>query len=247
MNPAQTTARSEFSFAFCPVLEEMIKTGATVGRSGKRFDELGSLSSLNNLNILRKLHLAFNPGKTLEIGLSFGGSCLVFTATHRELSGQAIRQHTALDPFQKEAWDDAGLLTVERAGLSDYLDFRPQFSCLALPHLYERGERFGLIYIDGSHVFEDVFVDAYFSLRLLTDSGVVAFDDCRDPHVQKVVKFIRSSLTSSFRELDLSPFRPDQGKSIKYKLARLARQTQMTAFQRIGEVTRPWNARFSDF
>ena len=247
MNPTQTTAGSEFGFAFCPVLEEMIQTRKTVGRSGKEFDELGSLSSLNNLHILRKLHVTFKPRRTLEVGLSFGGSCLLFTATHQEISGQPMRQHTALDPFQKEAWDDAGLLTVERAGLSDYLNFQREYSCFALPRLFESGERFGLIYIDGSHLFEDVFVDAYFASRLLTEDGVVTFDDCRDPHVQKVVKFIRTNLTSSFRELDLSPFRPDQGKSLKYKLARLAGQTQMTAFQRVGDVSRQWNARFSDF
>jgi len=27
------------------------------------------------------------------------------------------------------------------------------------------------MYVDGSHLFEDVFVDAYFGARLLTDGG----------------------------------------------------------------------------
>ncbi len=234
-------------FTFCPALNEMLLAGKIVGRSGKQFGDIGALSSLNNLRILRELHLRFRPGRTLEIGLCFGGSGLLFTATHQELSGQPKRQHTALDPFQKETWDDAGLLAIERAGLSDYLDFHPQFSSLVLPRLVEKGEQFGLVYVDGSHIFEDVFVDAYFGSRLLAEQGIIAFDDCRDLHVLKVIKFIRTNLKSSLQELDLSPFRADKGKSLKYRLARLAGQVQMNAFQRVGDFPRSWNASFSNF
>lgn len=234
-------------FGFCPALSDMLLAGSTAGRTGKKFDDINAVSTANNLHVLRRLHLHLKAKRTLEIGLCFGGSCLLFTSTHQEISGKPTHQHTALDPFQKEVWDDAGLQAVERAGLSGYLDFRPEFSSVALPRLFENRERFDLIYVDGSHIFEDVFVDAYFSGRLLSENGVVAFDDCRDPHVQKVIKFLRASLKSSLREMDLSAFRPDQGKSFKYKLARLAGQTQMIAFQRVGAVSRPWNASFNDF
>jgi predicted O-methyltransferase YrrM len=236
-----------FDFRFCSALEEMIQTGAATGRSGKRFERIEALSSSNNLHTLRQLHLSLKPERTLEIGLSFGGSCLLFTASHREVSGCAERQHTALDPFQKEAWDDSGLLAVERAGLSEYLDFHPQFSSILLPRLVENGQQFGLIYIDGSHLFEDVFVDAYYATRLLAAGGVVAFDDCRDAHVIKVVRFIRHNLSDSLEEIDLSPFRADRGRSAKYRLARVLGKTQMTAFRCVGPMTRPWNAPFHNF
>src|SRR5262249_10552735 len=153
-------------------------------------------------------------------------------------------QHTALDPFQKEAWDDSGLLAVERAGLSDYLDFRPEFSCVALPRLVEKGEQFDLVYVDGSHLFEDVFVDAYYTSRLLSEGGIVAFDDCRDAHVLKVIQFIRQNLSQSLEEVDLAPFRNDRGRSTRYRFARLMGRTQMRAFRRIGKMSRPWNAPF---
>lgn len=242
-----TTVDSGSDVVFCPVLKEMINTGVTTGRSGKRYEKLSALSTSNNLHVLRQLMLQDKPKRTLEIGLSFGGSCLLFTATHRELTGQAAQQHMAVDPFQKDAWDDSGLLAVERAGLSDYLDFRPQFSSLLLPRLVESGEQFDLIYIDGSHLFEDVFVDAYYTSRLLSEGGVVTFDDCRDPHVRKVLEFIGRNLAQSLEEMDLRPFRADQGKSPKYRLARLMGQTQMRAFRRVGAMSRPWNAPFHDF
>jgi len=242
-----TVASSGFDFTFCPVLEEMIQTGATSGRSGKRYNQLGALSTSNNLHTLRQLQLRLKPRRTLEIGLSFGGSCLLFTASHREINGRAGRQHMALDPFQKEAWDDSGLLAVERAGLSDYLDFHPEFSSVALPRLVEKGEQFDLVYVDGSHLFEDVFVDAYYTSRLLPEGGIVAFDDCRDAHVQKVIRFIRQNLRQSLEEVDLAPFRNDQGRSARYRLARLMGRTQMRAFRRIGTLSRPWNAPFNNF
>jgi predicted O-methyltransferase YrrM len=250
MNPSTSTSSSRSSnneFDFCPVLNELLQTGATIGRGGKVFNDLTAVSTLNNLHILRRLHLHLKPKRTLEIGLCFGGSCLLLAATHQAISGQPAHQHTALDPFQKDAWDDAGLFAIERAGLSGYLNFHSQFSNRALPQLLEAGQKFGLIYIDGSHVFEEVFIDAYYSARLLEENGVMVFDDCRDPHVKKVVKFIRSNLKSSLQELDLSPFRADGGKSLVYRAAKAAGQTQLTAFQKGGELTRPYNVTFTNF
>jgi hypothetical protein len=136
---------------------------------------------------------------------------------------------------------------IQRAGLADYVEVRETFSCWQLPRMAEEGRQFDLVYIDGSHLFEDVFVDAYFVARLLSERGVVTFDDCRDPHVSKVIKFIRANLKSSLLELDLSPFRADHGKPLQYRLARLLGRTQMTAFQRTAAVARPWDAAFADF
>jgi predicted O-methyltransferase YrrM len=241
------TKDAKVDFSFCLKLEEMIRTGVAVGRSGKRFENIGALSTSNNLNVLRQLMLRYKPKRTLEIGLCFGGSCLLLAATHRELTGQASKQHTAVDPFQQQVWDDAGLLALERAELAGYVSFQPSFSSIILPRLLEENEQFDLVYIDGSHLFEDVFIDTYYTGRLLSDGGVVAFDDCGDPHVRKVLAFLCSNLGDSFQELDLRPFRTDQGRSTKYRLARLLGRTQMRAFRRVGAATRPWNAPFHSF
>ena len=241
------TKDSKVDFSFCIKLEEMIATGVAVGRSGKRFENIGAVSTSNNLSVLRQLMLRYKPKRTLEVGLCFGGSCLLFAATHHELTGRAGKQHTAVDPFQQQVWDDAGLLALERAELAGYVNFQPYFSSIILPRLVEENGQFDLVYIDGSHLFEDVFIDAYYAARLLSPGGVVAFDDCCDPHVRKVLSFLRSNLGDSFQELDLRPFRADQGRSAKYRLARLLGRTQMRAFRRIGPVIRPWSAAFHSF
>lgn len=235
------------SFDFCPALTELLQTRRSVGRTGKVFEGLGALSTSNNLRMLRQLMLASESNCTLEIGLCYGGSALLFACSHRDLGHAPKGQHVALDPYQQTVWDDSGLLTIEKAGLSEYLDFRYSSSALELPRMLERGEKFDLIYVDGSHLFEDVFVDAYFAIRLLSMGGIVAFDDSTDPHVAKVLRFLRASLPDELPELDLAVYRSGKKERLKYRLAHRLRKTQLTVFRRVGEVSRRWNAPYYAF
>ena len=225
----------------------MLSTRRTIGRTGKVFEGLGALSSINTLVTLRNLYLDLKPQRSLEVGLSFGASALLFTGSHREAGKPGNRQHVALDPFQSSVWDDAGLLRIERAGLASSLDFRSAFSRIELPRLLEEGTRFDFIYVDGSHLFEDVFVDAYYSCRLLTEGGVLAFDDCSDPHVAKVIRFLQRNCRDGLRELDLEPYRTGIGQSLRYRSARLLGRVQMRAFRCVGKVERVWNTSFHNF
>jgi cephalosporin hydroxylase len=238
---------SEQPFIFCPELQAMVSNRQAVGRTGKTFEELVALSSENNLTTLRNLCMQLKPLSTLEVGLSFGGSCLVFTASHRDLDREPKGQHIAIDPYESQVWDDCGIIATERAGLSGYLDFRQRPSSLALPKLVSEGWQIDLVYIDGSHLFEDVFVDFYFVSRLLSDGGVVLFDDCSDPHVRKVLRFILTNCMKRLVPFDLGPYRSDQGKSLRYMLGGLLGRRQVLAFQKIAPAERAWNSVFADF
>jgi hypothetical protein len=234
------------SLAFCPILAEIVERKETYGRSGKRLD-LGSLSTTNNLLTLRELHLATKAKRTLEVGLAMGGSGLVFTQTHKDLDSSPQRQHVAIDPFQRSRWiDEAGLVAIEKAGLVDYLDFKEAPSCLILPELLKAGKRFDLVYIDGSHLFEDVFIDFDYTARILDAGGIVLFDDSVDPHVHNTLRFIRKNLPHSLRELDLSPYRRHQSKFV-YRVACAIGKSQLTAFQKIAGPLREWNCSYRDF
>jgi predicted O-methyltransferase YrrM len=227
----------------CPALD-MTKS-QRVGKSGRVFDHLDALSTPNNLRTLHALMMELQPARTLEIGLCMGGSALVFCASHKKLGHSGQAQHVALDPFQTTTWDSCGVLAVERSGLEPYLDFREAYSALELPKMVECGDQFGLIYIDGSHLFEDVFLDAYFASRLLTENGVVAFDDSTDPQVAKVLRFLRKNC-SGLRELNLGPFRGEHN-GLAYAVGRWLGKVQLTAFQRIGPIEREWDANFQSF
>jgi hypothetical protein len=210
---------------FCPVLDKILATGRTVGRSGKEFSELGSNSTLNNLKFIQRTMRERKPRRTLETGLAFGASALVFCSEHQRLGHEAAKQHIALDPYQPYPMlDEAGAYAVERAGFSDFLDYRPEFSEFALPRLLEAGERFDFIYIDGSHLFENVLIDAFYSARLLNDAGWMALDDSTDPHVAKVNDFIRSNLTGSLKEISLGA---------KATVTGLLGKRQLTVFERL--------------
>ena len=180
--------------------------------------------------------LDLKPLRTLEIGLSFGASCLVLAASHRDVGHRPIGQHMALDPFQLGLWDNCGLNALEAAGLSGYVDFRPAFSSLELPKLLQEGSHFDLVYIDGSHLIEDVFVDAYFVMRLLSEGGIAAFDDSTNPHVRKVLRFIRTNCQQGLTEVDVGSYRPTETRTLKYQCAKILGKVQMTAFRRIGPV-----------
>ena len=233
-------------FSFCPVLDDLLKTQRAVGASGKTFEGLGALSTVNNLAVLRSLMLERRPEFTLEVGFSYGGSALAIAATHRDLGRAGSRQHTVIDPYQVDGWDSAGLAAIGRAGLGAFVDFRSEPSALALPALLRQERRYGLIYIDGSHFFDDVFVDAYYGFRLLADDGVMLFDDCTTDHVAKVVKFITTNWDNWTSEVDLSGHRPG-GATLKYRVARKLNRIQLRAFRRRGADTRRWDAPLQPF
>lgn len=226
-------------WSFCPTLREMLETGRTVGEGGKEYTALGALSTRNNLAVLREFMRKHRPAASLEVGLSYGGSCLAIAASHKEFSAPA-RQHVACDPYQR-LWHNAGLLALDRAGLSNYVDFRESASSLVLPRLLEEKRQFGLIYIDGSHFFDDVFVDFYYAIRLVTSGGVVFLDDSTTDHVAKVLRFVRTNWRGWVEEVDVAPYHP-AGQSLRYRLAKRLAKVQMTAFRRTGDDPREWDA-----
>lgn len=52
-------------------------------------------------------------------------------------------------------------------------------SVIALEDLYLRGITFDLIYVDGSHMRDDVLIDALLAWRVLKVDGIMIFDDYR--------------------------------------------------------------------
>jgi hypothetical protein len=72
----------------------------------------------------------------------------------------------AIDPFQTESWNGAGLRTLREADVEDLGEVIEEESQLALPRLVSEGREFDLAFVDGDHRFEGVFLDLYFMTRL---------------------------------------------------------------------------------
>jgi cephalosporin hydroxylase len=221
------------SLQFCPVLEKMYRTRIAVGRSGHATQHIGGLSTVNNLLAIRHLMQEMRPDRTLEIGLACGGSALLFASMHREHDMPPGKQHTAIDAYQ-EAFDDVGILNLERADLSGYVHLVRERSSLALPKLMESGATFGIIYIDGSHQYEDVFCDFYYASRLLKHGGYIMFDDSTDKQVRRVIRYIDSDLSHAFERVSMKRYRRRQGLSrMRDHVVELLGKNQLTVFQRI--------------
>jgi predicted O-methyltransferase YrrM len=187
------------------------------------------------------------PKHTLEVGFAFGASAAVIAACHRELGAAPQAQHVAIDPFQRDTWDDAGRITLEQAGLIDYVTVIEEFSDAALPRLAAQGFLCDLAYVDGSHLFEDVFVDFYYVNLLLRVNGIVLFDDNSDPHIHKLMRFIARNRRDAYRELDLTAHRTAAAQGLKYQIARRLGRQQLVGFEKWGESRRQWDSQFVRF
>lgn len=228
-------------------VRDLTKQGIVIGRSGKK-NEVRGLSTENNIRILVQLFQELKPQKTMEIGLAFGASALAFTRLFEKRGDAPDGQHVAIDPFQENAdvWDSAGIMAIEKRGLSGYLKYIPELSSLALPQLVSEKRKFDMIYIDGSHIFENVFIDFFYCRQLLSKNGIMLFDDSSDAHVKKVLKFIQNNFTGRLAPFDLSHYQIGRNPYI-YRLADLIGKTQLRAFQKIGEDEREWNTPYIDF
>jgi|SRR5579862_545473 len=219
------------------ILENLYSDALVTGKTGKAFPSRPALSTLRNLDEIERLLRQNRPENTLEIGMAFGGSSLIFAETGKEVCGTAYR-HVSIDPFQSTVWDGVGVTCVESAGLSPWVELVQEPSSLALPRFLAEGRRFGVIYIDGSHLFEDVFVDAYFSARLLSNGGYLLFDDSSNRHVAKVLAFIDKNVPSLERAPD---------RTLRQRIARLLKKRQLTVYRRQGVIERSWDSALQNF
>lgn len=225
-----------------PALGKLLSSSDLRGKTGKQISTRG-FSTLNNLWVLSCLFSEIRPSLTLEIGMALGASATLFSSLHKKQNPQAIRVHHAIDPFQSEHYDNCAPLFLEENSLGDVTVLHEKLSSLALPALVEDGMKFGLIYIDGSHLFEDTFIDFYYSAILCEVGGCIALDDCRDSHGLKLVRFVRSNLQDLFEEV--SPYRYQVGAKVKLMLkevfAKPLGQQQMVVFRKKREGCRDWN------
>lgn len=239
MNPLTT-------LGFCPQLEEIYTTRKIAGRTGKQFDGMGGLSTENNIHTLRTLLMELKPEATLEVGMAYGGSALAIAQCHLDLGRPAAYQHVAIDPEQSTYWDDIGRISLERAGLEGYVDVRETTSLVALPRLLSEGRRYGLIYVDGSHQFEDVLLDFVYAHELLEIGGLILFDDSTDSQIIKVLRFIEANYNEHYQRISLSSHRTGLAR-LKYVVAERLHKNQLTAYRKLKNGRPNWGGRLRKF
>jgi predicted O-methyltransferase YrrM len=149
---------------------------------------------------LRDLAIAEGAKRTIEVGLALGISALFFTQAVARTGGR----HTAIDPFQQQSWNGAGLRTLREAGAENVVEVIEEESQLALPRLVAEGREFDFAFVDGDHRFEGVFLDLYFMTRLVKPGGLVVVDDMWMPAVRTAVAYVERNLGATL-EPDAMP------------------------------------------
>jgi predicted O-methyltransferase YrrM len=202
---------------FRAALLSMYNGEPQLGSDGKRHSIDGNTRISPEQGMwLYSLCRAAKPKTTLEIGLGYGFSTVYFLAAIRENS---VGHHTAVDPFQSH-WDGIGWRQSRSLDMSDSFRCIEEKSVSALVHFADRGEMFEVIFIDGNHRFDDVFVDFTLSAELCPIGGCIVLDDMWMPSIRMAVAFIRSN-RKDFEEI---------GTPI----------SNIVAFRRISEDARKW-------
>lgn len=147
---------------------------------------------------LLELGLAREPARVLEIGLGWG-----FSAAGLQHLG-CVHRHVIVEVDLDSARASQGERNV-RAAAAGSLELCWGDSHVILPQLCARGERFDLIFIDGGHRYDDVFVDFHFSRRLVAPGGTVVFDDTWLPSIRTVVSWVESNLADQWLRLPAAP------------------------------------------
>lgn len=112
----------------------------------------------------------------LEIG-AFEGRTTVFAAQYFPNA-----RVVSIDPWAAYAEMDA-LDAAEKAFRQNTAPFGERVTAIkgyssdVLPGLVETGDAFDIIFVDGSHAYDDVVVDTDFAWRLLKTGGVIIWDD----------------------------------------------------------------------
>ena len=130
---------------------------------------------LPGMTFLYDLVKKIKPTKILEVGFAEGMSSLaILKAISENENGGHL---TSIDPYQTYSWKDIGNSNVANNNFSKNHTLLETYSCFALPELIKIGEKFDFIFIDGSHLYDDLFVDQYFASKLLNIGGHLLHDD----------------------------------------------------------------------
>ncbi|MDH5379453.1 MAG: class I SAM-dependent methyltransferase [Cyclobacteriaceae bacterium] len=197
-------------------------------------------SNINNLILLQKLILERNIKNTLEIGLAYGGSATLLLHTLKQKLIDNF-SHTAIDPYQSSWMKNYGVKHVDKLGFSNNFKFFENFSELVLPELLSQNKKFDLIYIDGSHLFENVFIDAYYSFQLLNINGILIFDDCADKGVFKAITNFKRINSTSIKKVDIRKYvKYSRIKNLLYPMASKLGKVQMQVFEKTNDDKKYW-------
>lgn len=167
------------------ILKNILETRKVEDQQGNKFP-LHSETTIQQCEFLVQLIQKVDASVCVEIGLAYGISSLCIC---EHLATKNSPRFISIDPFQSQ-WKDIGLSNLTKCGFDKFTEFHRDFSHNVLPRLLDSGVRIDFAYVDTSKVFDVVLLDAIYLTRLLKIGGMLVFDDCQQPGVNRMARYI---------------------------------------------------------
>lgn len=144
---------------------------------------------------------------------------------------------TSMDPWQHSHWQGCGRQLLIDEGFAAQHTLIEAVDWFGLPELLKNGSRFDFAYIDGDHSFACTFLDFFYLDKMLDVGGIVGFNDCGMPAVQRVVSYLRANLDyEPVDEVRISWWQRRRLKFWEYPDLYFRKRTDLTV---------PWNEYFN--
>lgn len=140
--------------------------------------------------ILKDYIKKYNCKKILEVGMADGMSSI---AILQALKGEGTL--TSIDPYQSTFWSNNGVKNIKHLNLQKNHTLIEKFDYIALPELLSKGEKYDLIFIDGSHIFDHVIHNNFYCDMLLKVGGILINDDMWMPSIKSAFNYIKNNYT----------------------------------------------------
>jgi predicted O-methyltransferase YrrM len=181
-----------------PVLREILATRTTRDADGRAV-ALDSFIDTATAEALYRQIRTQKPRLAVEVGMANAISSLAILTALEENGGEG--RLISIDPNQSTQWRGCGRTAVSRAGLAGRHRLLEEPDSLALPRLLAEGLKVDFGYIDGWHTFDYALVDFWYLDKMVPKDGVIAFNDCGWPAVERVIRFVGTH--RRYRELDV--------------------------------------------
>ena len=173
-------------------IERLYSDGIVRGEDGTQHSIFPAGITPDRGAFIRDVCISEGATRSLEIGMAWGMSTLFILEALLE-NGAGRGAHLVIDPYEFVEYHGAGRRNVKQAGLEELAEIKEEASEVLLPKLILQGRRFDFAFIDGSHLFDNVFVDFVFVHRLLKPRGVVVFDDTFADAVHLTCRFAETN------------------------------------------------------
>ena len=174
-------------------LDATLKYASVFTKDGE-YRRLKSHTRQSEHDEIRKRLVETQAKNTLEVGLAYGTSALVFAEYHQRAKNTGVC-HTAIDPNQYGSgeghWEGIGVQNLKRVGFVRGRNWRlvEKSSVDALPELAKK-LKVDVALIDGYHLFDYTMLDVFYCLKMLRVGGVLIVDDKKMRAIKAVAQYV---------------------------------------------------------